>query len=328
MLASARTGHRDLDGLGDDRQGPGHRARRDRAGHRPGHPDRQVGRGDGASARVRRSGPGHDVHRHRSDRGARAVRHRVLVHHLEERGAHRAGTRSRRSSPRPRRSTSDDQEDLYPHAAELVVGAVAFAIIFFFMWKWVLPRREHAARGAPRRRSRASSRRPSRRASEADEELSRVPGAARRTRARRRTGSSRRRARRPSSSARTCRHGRGGVAGHRRPRAGGDPRRARPGVPGAPGAGREIAVELAGRVVGRVARRRRRTQRLIDEYIDQVAARERDRTDVADEDADRRIRRRRCSRSREAEGVPRHGRGRAVRVRQGARAAQPSCARR
>jgi len=35
---------------------------------------------------------------------------------------------------------SSDQENLYPHAAELIVGAVAFAIIFFFMWKWVLPR--------------------------------------------------------------------------------------------------------------------------------------------------------------------------------------------
>jgi F-type H+-transporting ATPase subunit b len=35
---------------------------------------------------------------------------------------------------------SSDQENLYPHAAELVVGAVAFAIIFFFMWRWVLPR--------------------------------------------------------------------------------------------------------------------------------------------------------------------------------------------
>jgi len=35
---------------------------------------------------------------------------------------------------------SSDKANLYPHAAELVVGVVAFAIIFFFMWKWVLPR--------------------------------------------------------------------------------------------------------------------------------------------------------------------------------------------
>jgi F-type H+-transporting ATPase subunit b len=35
---------------------------------------------------------------------------------------------------------ASDKENLYPHAAELVVGVVAFAIVFFFMWKWVLPR--------------------------------------------------------------------------------------------------------------------------------------------------------------------------------------------
>jgi F-type H+-transporting ATPase subunit b len=35
---------------------------------------------------------------------------------------------------------SSDKENLYPHATELLVGAVAFAIVFFFMWKWVLPR--------------------------------------------------------------------------------------------------------------------------------------------------------------------------------------------
>jgi F-type H+-transporting ATPase subunit b len=33
-----------------------------------------------------------------------------------------------------------DKEDLYPHAAELIVGAVAFVFLFFFMWKWVIPR--------------------------------------------------------------------------------------------------------------------------------------------------------------------------------------------
>jgi F-type H+-transporting ATPase subunit b len=35
---------------------------------------------------------------------------------------------------------ASDKENLYPHAAELVVGVVAFAIVFVFMWKWVLPR--------------------------------------------------------------------------------------------------------------------------------------------------------------------------------------------
>ena len=35
---------------------------------------------------------------------------------------------------------TNDKKDLYPHWPELIVGAVAFAVLFFFMWKWVLPR--------------------------------------------------------------------------------------------------------------------------------------------------------------------------------------------
>jgi F-type H+-transporting ATPase subunit b len=35
---------------------------------------------------------------------------------------------------------ANDVEDLYPHWEELLVGALAFAVLFFFMWKWVLPR--------------------------------------------------------------------------------------------------------------------------------------------------------------------------------------------
>ena len=34
----------------------------------------------------------------------------------------------------------NDPADLYPHWNELLVGAIAFTILFFFMWKWVLPR--------------------------------------------------------------------------------------------------------------------------------------------------------------------------------------------
>ena len=33
-----------------------------------------------------------------------------------------------------------EPKDLYPAAGELIVGLIAFAILFFFMWKWVLPR--------------------------------------------------------------------------------------------------------------------------------------------------------------------------------------------
>lgn len=34
----------------------------------------------------------------------------------------------------------NDAADLYPKWPELLVGAIAFAILFFFMWKWVFPR--------------------------------------------------------------------------------------------------------------------------------------------------------------------------------------------
>ena len=34
----------------------------------------------------------------------------------------------------------NDPAHLYPHWEELVVGALAFAVLFFFVWKWVLPR--------------------------------------------------------------------------------------------------------------------------------------------------------------------------------------------
>jgi F-type H+-transporting ATPase subunit b len=35
---------------------------------------------------------------------------------------------------------TNDKADLYPHVAELVVGFLAFGVLFFFMWKWILPR--------------------------------------------------------------------------------------------------------------------------------------------------------------------------------------------
>jgi F-type H+-transporting ATPase subunit b len=34
----------------------------------------------------------------------------------------------------------NDPKDLYPHLNELIVGAIAFFVLFFFMWRWVLPR--------------------------------------------------------------------------------------------------------------------------------------------------------------------------------------------
>jgi len=35
---------------------------------------------------------------------------------------------------------TNEKEDLYPHLNELIVGAIAFAVLFFFIWKWVLPK--------------------------------------------------------------------------------------------------------------------------------------------------------------------------------------------
>ena len=37
-------------------------------------------------------------------------------------------------------AAENDPKDLYPHWNELIVGAIAFGVLFFFMWKWVLPR--------------------------------------------------------------------------------------------------------------------------------------------------------------------------------------------
>jgi F-type H+-transporting ATPase subunit b len=31
-------------------------------------------------------------------------------------------------------------ENILPHASELIIAAIGFGIVFFFMWKWVLPR--------------------------------------------------------------------------------------------------------------------------------------------------------------------------------------------
>ena len=37
-------------------------------------------------------------------------------------------------------AAGDDKQNIYPKATELVVAAVAFFILLFFFWKWVLPR--------------------------------------------------------------------------------------------------------------------------------------------------------------------------------------------
>jgi F-type H+-transporting ATPase subunit b len=36
-----------------------------------------------------------------------------------------------------------EAKDLYPAAGELIVGLLAFLVLFFFTWKWILPRFRH-----------------------------------------------------------------------------------------------------------------------------------------------------------------------------------------
>ena len=50
-----------------------------------------------------------------------------------------------------------EKGDVYPKGSELVVGAIAFGVFFFFLWRWVVPRfnavlSERRADSAPGRR--------------------------------------------------------------------------------------------------------------------------------------------------------------------------------
>ena len=171
-----------------------------------------------------------------------------------------------------------DKKDLYPHAAELLVGAVAFAILFFFMWKWVLPRVERAPRGAPEadpgqlEQAEQTAARPTRS----------WPTTARSwpVPATRPTASSRRHARPPTSSAATSRR-KAEEESHAIVE-----RARRRSAPSATGSSRtcaaqvgEIAVDLAGRVVNKELDKTAH-ERLIDEYIDAVASGGRERGEL------------------------------------------------
>jgi F-type H+-transporting ATPase subunit b len=39
----------------------------------------------------------------------------------------------------PQAEEVSDAKDLYPAVGELIVGLIAFAVLFFFTWKWVIP---------------------------------------------------------------------------------------------------------------------------------------------------------------------------------------------
>ena len=165
---------------------------------------------------------------------------------------------------------ASEKQDLYPHASELIFGAIAFAILFVFMWKWVLPRanqlleqRREKIRGDLEAAER------SRRDAERELDEYRAQLARAREDAEQIIEEARRSADglRADLQARAEQESQAIVA-----RAQGEIRaerdrvfqelRAQVG---------EIAVELAGRVVGRSLDASAQ-QQLIDEYIDQVAA--------------------------------------------------------
>ena len=166
---------------------------------------------------------------------------------------------------------STDKENLYPHAAELIVGAVAFAIIFFFMWKWVLPR-VNALLEERRQKIQGEMEKAEQAHHEADQELSQYKA---QLAERGRGGEPHHRG--GAADGRTAPHGSAGGAPSRSPRtivarAQEEIRAERDRVfQELRTQVAEIAVELAGKVVGQALDPTAHT-RLIDEYIDQVAS--------------------------------------------------------
>jgi F-type H+-transporting ATPase subunit b len=165
---------------------------------------------------------------------------------------------------------TNDPADLYPHVQELIVGAIAFAVLFFFMWKWVLPRigklldeRRDKIQGdlekAEETRRTADQELADYRAqlANAREESNRIIEEARRTAEEmRRDLQTRAEEEAQATVARAqdeIRAERDRVFQELRAQVG------------------DIAVELAGRVVGRSLDRSTH-ERLIDDYIDQVAS--------------------------------------------------------
>jgi F-type H+-transporting ATPase subunit b len=164
----------------------------------------------------------------------------------------------------------NDKKDLYPHWPELIMGIITFAVLFFFMWRWILPRvntlleeRRQKIQGelenAERTRAAADAElaRYREQLGNAREEANRIIEEARRT------GEQVQR----DIQAKAEREAQATVA-----RAQDEIRVERDRVlQDLRGQLGDIAVELAGRVVGRSLDKQTHEQ-LIDEYIDQVAS--------------------------------------------------------
>ena len=148
----------------------------------------------------------------------------------------------------------NDAKDLYPHWQELLVGALAFAVLFFFVWKWVLPR-VNALLDERRDKIQGDLERAEQTRTQAEQELAdyrqQLANARQESNAHHRGGEEDRRA----AARRHPGAGRARGRGDRREGAGGDPGRTRPGLPGAPGRDRRDRRRARGARGRRVARR-------------------------------------------------------------------------
>jgi F-type H+-transporting ATPase subunit b len=163
-----------------------------------------------------------------------------------------------------------DKKDIYPHASELIVGAIAFFILFFFMVRFVLPRlnqvledRRSQIQGnleqadATRKEADAELQRYREQLAGAREESNRIIEEARAT-ADQVRADLQAKAEQESQA----------IVGRAQEEIRAERDRVFEELRGQVG---EIAVELAGRIVGRSLDTSAH-ERLIDEYIDEVAA--------------------------------------------------------
>ena len=164
----------------------------------------------------------------------------------------------------------NDPKDLYPHWPELIMGIIAFSVLFFFMWKWVLPR-VNALLEERREKIQGELERAEQTRSEADAELARYRDQLANAREEanriieeaRKTGDQVRRdiqAKAEEEAQATVARAQEEIRVERD--------RVLQELRGQIG---DIAVELAGRVVGRSLDKQTHEQ-LIDDYIDQVAS--------------------------------------------------------
>ena len=164
-----------------------------------------------------------------------------------------------------------EAKDLYPAVGELVVGLLAFAVLFFFTWKWVLPKFKEVLEQR-REQIQGEMEKAEATRKEADKLQRRTTGRSSPAPETKRTASSRKLGRRRTSCAAICRR-----KPRRNPRRSSAAPRRRSG-PSAIGCSRSSGPRSdrsrwrsPGRVVGQSLDEKTH-QRLIDEFIDEVAS--------------------------------------------------------